>query len=253
MMTWRRGSANGTGSVPCAAPSSGARALVIPESPAAVPQYLRDVYWWAYVHPNAVRVFERQWLVNLILWGNFSSLRDAALDELGPIVGGRSLQIACVYGDLTTQICARLDREATLDVVDVLPVQLGNLHSKLPAGAPVTLLQRDSSALGLADAAYDQVLLFFLLHEQPEAVRRRTLAEAVRVVRPGGKIVIVDYHRPAAWHPLRLLLRLVLSRLEPYALDLWRRDIEAWLPPEAGALRKETFFGGLYQKVVVTR
>ena len=45
-----------------------------------IPRYLQDVYWWAYVHPNAVRVFERQWLVNAILWGNYARLRDAALD-----------------------------------------------------------------------------------------------------------------------------------------------------------------------------
>jgi ubiquinone/menaquinone biosynthesis C-methylase UbiE len=30
-----------------------------------------------------------------------------------------------------------------------------------------------------------------LLHEQPEHVRRATLSEALRVVKPGGKIVIV--------------------------------------------------------------
>lgn len=33
----------------------------------AIPGYLLRTYWWAYVHPLAVRVFERQWLVNLIL------------------------------------------------------------------------------------------------------------------------------------------------------------------------------------------
>lgn len=34
----------------------------------------------AYVHPAAVRVFGRQWLVNLILRGDFARLRDAAPD-----------------------------------------------------------------------------------------------------------------------------------------------------------------------------
>jgi len=27
----------------------------------AVPDYLWQNYWWAYVHPTAVRIFERQW------------------------------------------------------------------------------------------------------------------------------------------------------------------------------------------------
>lgn len=219
----------------------------------AVPRYLEETYWWAYVHPRAVRFFERQWLVNLILWGNFFRLRSAALDELGAPITGKTLQVACVYGDLTTRLWDRVAPGGSLDVVDVLAVQLSNLHGKLPAGAPVTLLQRDSAALGIEDGSYDQALLFFLLHEQPEAVRRRTLAEAVRVVKPGGKIVIVDYHRPRPWNPLAHIFKPLLSRLEPYALDLWRHDIGEWLPPGAGRLRKETCFGGLYQKLVIDR
>lgn len=223
------------------------------KAPVAIPRYLEETYWWAYVHPGAVRFFERQWLVNLILWGNFARLRSAALAELGAPIAGRTLQVACVYGDLTRKLCECIAPSGWLDVVDVLPVQLRNLQGKLPQDAPVALYQRDSAALGFADGAYDQVLLFFLLHEQPESVRRNTLAEAVRVVRPGGRIVIMDYHRPSVWHPLAHLFKPVLDRLEPYALDLWRHEIGEWLPSGAGSLRKETYFGGLYQKVVITR
>src|SRR5207344_2791816 len=97
-----------------------------------VPPYLRQTYWWAYVHPNAVRFFERQWLVNLILWGNFGRLRDAALDALGRSLQGRTLQIACVYGDLTDRLRSRLNPGGGLDIVDVLRVQLDNLGRKLP-------------------------------------------------------------------------------------------------------------------------
>ena len=73
-----------------------------------MPPYLAQTYWWAYLHPNAVRVFERQWLVNLILWCNFARLRDAALAELGATVRGNVLQVACVYGDFTPQLTRRL-------------------------------------------------------------------------------------------------------------------------------------------------
>jgi ubiquinone/menaquinone biosynthesis C-methylase UbiE len=233
--------------------------LVVPAPAPApvlpVPKYLEQVYWWAYVHPKAVRVFEREWLVNLILFGNYGRLRDAALAELGATVRGQSLQVACVYGNLTPRLAQRLAPDASLDVVDILPVQLKNLASKLPADDRIVLLQGDSAALACPDASYDQVLLFFLLHEQPEPVRRATLAEAMRVVRPGGRIVIVDYHRPAAWHPLRLLMTGVFRRLEPYAMDLWDHEVAAFLPPDArpASITKQTYYGGLYQKLVLTR
>src|SRR5437867_2748397 len=42
-----------------------------PAEAIGVPWYLDSVYWWAYVDPRAITLFERQWLVNLILWGNF--------------------------------------------------------------------------------------------------------------------------------------------------------------------------------------
>jgi ubiquinone/menaquinone biosynthesis C-methylase UbiE len=236
----------------CIAPALTPVAATADSLAVAIPQYLDEVYWWAYVHPNAVRVFERQWLVNLILWGNFKRLRDAALDALGAVIAGRTLQIACVYGDLTLRLAERIT--GTLDVADVLQVQLRNLCGKLPASAPVTLLHRDSTALGMGGGSYDQALLFFLLHEQPEVVRRATLAEAMRVVKPGGRIVIVDYHRPHALSPFNWLFGPLLRQLEPFAMDLWRDEICSWLPAgfTPAAIHQCMYFGGLYQKVVIT-
>src|SRR5215203_5561466 len=44
--------------------------LVIPCA-LSVPRYLEEAYWWAYVRPRAVQLFEREWLVNLILFNNY--------------------------------------------------------------------------------------------------------------------------------------------------------------------------------------
>ncbi|HME83825.1 MAG TPA: hypothetical protein VKG91_04565, partial [Roseiarcus sp.] len=62
------------------------------------PAYLESVYWWAYLHPRGIWVFERQWLVNAILFGNYARLCDAALDALGERLPGLTIQIACAYG-----------------------------------------------------------------------------------------------------------------------------------------------------------
>jgi len=146
--------------------------------PAQVPYYLSAHYWWAYVHPRAVRVFERQWLVNLILWGNYPRLSESALDELGDELPGATLQVACVYGDLTERLCARAQAGGgRVDIVDVLPIQLANLRAKLPPDAPARLLPMNSADLAVPAASYERALVFFLLHEQPDHVRERTLAE----------------------------------------------------------------------------
>ncbi|MDS4027799.1 MAG: rhodoquinone biosynthesis methyltransferase RquA [Candidatus Contendobacter sp.] len=220
-----------------------------------LPAYLQQTYWWAYLHPAAVRFFERQWLVNLILWGNFSRLRDLALDEIGDSITGDVLQIACVYGNFTERLIQRLKPTGRLDVVDVAQVQLENLKAKLTDPLRIGLHHQDSTDLRFADASYDCVILFFLLHEQPENVRAQTVTQALRVVKPGGKVIFVDYHRPSWLNPFRYVMTAILKTLEPFAMDLWRQEITDWLPDQGRTLKveKETFFGGLYQKVVVAR
>jgi ubiquinone/menaquinone biosynthesis C-methylase UbiE len=112
----------------------------------------------------------------------------------------------------------------------------------------------DAMDLRLPDSSYDRALVFFLLHEQPPEWRERTLSEIFRVLKPGGKVIIVDYARPCWWHPLRYLFPLLLAKLEPFALDLWREEITSWLSaPRARHARKLRFFGGLYQMVVSRR
>ncbi len=227
---------------------------VVPVS-VPVPEYLQSTYWWAYLHPRAVHIFERQWLVNLILWGNFARLRDAALDEMGETVDGNVLQVACVYGDFTEHLVRRLGAKGSLDVVDVAPIQIQNLQTKLSRPEHVTASLQDSTNLQFAAESKDSVVVFFLLHEQPADVRRKTMAEALRVTRPGGKLIFVDYHKPKAWSPFRYLMIPVLTILEPFAMDMWRGEIADWLPNDIAIskIEKKTYFGGLYQKVVITR
>lgn len=223
--------------------------------PRHIPEYLTSRYWWAYVHPNAVWFFERQWLVNLILFGNYMKLRDTLLQEIERSPQRKTLQVSCCYGDMTPRLarCVAASEEA-LDVVDILPIQLENLRRKLPSEVSVRLLEMDAASLTLEDARYDKVVLFFLLHEEPQEYRERTIREALRVVKPDGTIIIVDYGVPSVWHPLRYLVLPWLGLLEPSARALWRRELTGLLPEmlRGRSWKKTSYFGGLYQKLVGT-
>lgn len=222
-----------------------------------VPHYLEETYWWAYVRPWAVKFFEREWLVDLILWGNYRRLLQAALDVWGEDLPGRTAQIACVYGDLSRRLNQRVESsKGSLDIIDVLKVQLDNTREKMGSASKVRLINMDSSDLKMPEGTYDRALLFFLLHEQPRAVRNKTLREAMRVVKPGGTLLILDFCKPSWWNPLKYIWLPILGILEPFAPDLWKHhDITSWMPKEWNSriVQRKTFFGGLYQTILLRK
>lgn len=57
------------------------------------------------------------------------------------------------------------------------------------------------------------------------------------------------------WHPLRRLMTGVFRKLEPYAMDLWQYEVQAFLPAHRApaSITKQTYYGGLYQKLVLVR
>lgn len=218
----------------------------------SVPAYLKETYWWAYLSPKAVAFFERQWLVNLILFGNYKKLRNALIEQVNVFKGSRSLQIACAYGDFSSSLLNKIGVDSHLTIIDVAQIQLDNLQKKLGANYQnVELHKQDSSSLDFDDNSFDNVLLFFLLHEQPKAVREKTVNEAVRVCKPGGKIIYIDYHKPTKNSLLTLFMTFILKTLEPFALDLWNESIESLHNKNNSTLcSKQTYFFSLYQRVV---
>ncbi len=214
-----------------------------------IPAYLRETYPWAYVAQSAVQFWDRPLLVQLILFGQYRRLVRAVTNAIRPATR-RAVQIACVYGDFTVRVRAALPTDASLDVIDIVPAQLQNLQRKLGPTAAVRLHCQDSRKLSAPDGYWDTVVLFFLLHEQPEAVRQKTLSEALRVLAPGGQLLIVDYHKPA-----RAIIAPVFRFLEPFAKEFVGQDLPTRLLALDPTLiiSKRTAFGGLYQILRIAR
>lgn len=215
-----------------------------------LPAYLREVYGWAYLNPTNAFLLDRDAVVSAILLGNNGRLRRALLSEIEP--GQRVLHVAHVYGRLIPELAGRVGRSGRLDVIDLVPLQVALCRRKL-RGFPQARV-RIADAAHPGDATYDAVTCFFLLHEIPDERKHAVVDALLARVVPGGRVVFVDYHRPARWHPLRGFMRSLMTRLEPFAESLWRHDIAEFASCR-GAYRweKQTLFGGLYQKTVAHR
>jgi len=173
---------------------------------------------------------------------------------------GRLLQLSCVYGKLTPTL---LDNsgDQPLHLIDVATAQLENSRNKLEPDRRSQLLSARMNAESLAfhDSAFSTILIFFLICEMPAEARQRTLAEAMRVLQPGGRLVITEYGEEPRGHWIYRLrwLRKQLTYWEHFLQDFWREDISAILQREAGKLGKTLrqvakypVFDGFYRVLV---
>jgi len=162
------------------------------------------------------------------------------------------LQIAHVYGTLIPEIASKLSHPGQLEVVEVSPLQARICREKL-CEFPQTVV-RICDAANLSTQPRDVVSCFFLLHEIPSDYKRAVVNRLLDHVACGGKAVFVDYHKPGRFHPLRGVMNLIWRKLEPFTIELLETEIRT-LADDSPAFTwsKETFFGGLYQKVVATR
>lgn len=220
------------------------------KEPPELPGYLVDTYTWAYLTPLSIRIFDNPVIVAAILWGNFWRLVNVACREFEP--GQSVLQAASVYGNLSTNLARTVGEHGRLEVIDIAPIQVQHCRGKL-AGYP-------QAEVRLADAAdpgtdiYDGVCCFFLLHEIPDDHKNAVVDALLERVRPGGKVVFVDYHKTSALHPVRPVMAGVFRWLEPFAKGLIDREIFDFATfADDFSWSKETYFGGLYQKVVAVK
>jgi SAM-dependent methyltransferase len=223
------------------------QSVELSQSARALPSYMRDIYSWAYLNPRNARLLDHEAVVFTLLWGNSGKLRRALLAEIS--AGDRVLQAAHVYGRMTRDLAMAIGPLGRLDVIEIAPLQAALCRRKLRNMTNAHVHIGDASCPSIHQCGVG--VSFFLLHELPDSYKRAVVDALLERLLPGGKVVFIDYHNPAPWHPLRGLMKLIFNRLEPFAEAMWHHEIKDFAShPELYDWHTETYFGGLYQKVV---
>jgi ubiquinone/menaquinone biosynthesis C-methylase UbiE len=141
-----------------------------------------------------------------------------------------------VYGKLTPTLLSGTHNEIHLCDAATGQLRLARRKTLLYADR-CHLARMNAECLGYRDDVFDQVIVFFLLHEMPAAARNHTYTEIARVVRPGGSVLITEYSATPHRHWLYRFMpfRLLLGYLEPFLPGFWKEDVAAKLN---GALRQ---------------
>ena len=137
----------------------------------------------------------------------------------------RILDLGCGTGT-TTQMLKRRFPGAEVMGLDLSPQMLVMADHKARAAAvEVTFRHGNAMATGLPAAAFDVVCATLLFHETPPAVAKTILAEAFRLLTPGGQLLVLDGNQ----RTLRATDWLSTIFEEPFIRDYSQGNVDAWL------------------------
>jgi demethylmenaquinone methyltransferase/2-methoxy-6-polyprenyl-1,4-benzoquinol methylase len=120
--------------------------------------------------------------------------RRRALDRIGVAAGDRVVDLACGTGDFCELVAARGARVVGVDFA------LQMLRRARGRDAQLTFVQGDAERLPFRSASVDVVTCGFALRNFVSL--ETALREIARIVKPGGRVALIDVDRPA-WGPLR--------------------------------------------------
>jgi len=142
----------------------------------------------------------------LLSFGQDPLWRHTLVRAIDPQPGQRVLDVATGTGMVTAALARRCACQVVaLDQSEaMLAVARERVRSDADLAARVTLMQGEAERLPFADAEFDALTFTYLLRYVDD--RAATMRELARVVKPGGRIGMVEFGVPRS-APLRALWR----------------------------------------------
>jgi ubiquinone/menaquinone biosynthesis C-methylase UbiE len=138
-----------------------------------------------------------------------------------------------------------------LSGIDLTPEMLAIAHQRsTDLAVPVTLSEADAQALPFRDEAFDTVVCTYAMCSVPD--ERAALLEMWRVLKPGGRLILVDHIRSSV-KPLYWLQRLMERMPSRNRNDLTRRPRDHLEATGFTIEASERFRAGVVERLVARK
>lgn len=212
-----------------------------------------------YSNMRLIKLIDFQPLIAAILLFQYDRLVSAITSKLRHMdLGGKKVLItSCAFGNVIPRVVTAAIQSGAHRVLiaDIIKNELTHAEGKLSDFAgQIEFLEENATEMQQADGSVAANVIFFLLHELPHHLKGQALREAARVLEPGGKLYLAEFHRPDLW-VLRALSWTYFKVFEPLGLALWdTHDPLKQLEAMGGfTCERRTVFFGNFQIIVATK
>ncbi len=120
----------------------------------------------------------------------------SVIDEMGATSGKKVLDVCCGTGVMCARIADVVGAGGVVVGVDLSEKMLKKAEKRKEKKDNVRFCLSNAEEIPYDDGYFDCASITFGLHEMPYQVRMNVLCEMRRVIKPGGKIAVLDYSYP---------------------------------------------------------
>jgi ubiquinone/menaquinone biosynthesis C-methylase UbiE len=143
----------------------------------------------------AARYDAQVWLFTL---GRERAFRRKILSLAHLEAGEAVLDVGCGTGSLAIEAKRQVGSSGPVHGIDASPEMLARADKKAQrAGLEIHFATAPAQALPFADGRFDTVLVTLVLHHLPRSSREQCACEMRRVLKPGGRVLAVDFGHSA--------------------------------------------------------
>lgn len=146
-------------------------------------------------------VLHRAALYDLAVWlmtlGREQAFREQILQLIHLKAGESVLDVGCGTGGLAIAAKRHVGPAGTVHGIDASAEMLARAEKKArKAGSEIIFKQAAAQALPFPDGQFDAVLSTAMFHHLPRTARQQCAREMGRVLKPGGRVLVVDFAAP---------------------------------------------------------